>query len=358
MPKLVSELSQGKSYSRSSEGGQLADTATRTWKILLNTPNESFIVPDVIGVNIGDPLSNLERIPCISIDVKADGESRLVRIVTATYKTSPGAGTATGTVGDGGKEDPKLDPPTVRPAMFNISGALEETALTEYYPDSGDNAKTEVPTNPCGDRYDGFSRLVPICTISIDQYDGDPTTYIDKLGYINSSEFTFSGVPILARTCMLRNIESTPVVETWGIITYRGFKRTYQFLVTSKKGGWNLRIPVTGFRVKQGGLGSATVDSDALALERASGRVLTTLPTPTGKNYAAGTVGTYVRAMVKIPFDDGGYTQIPSAQPVALNRDGTPRLVTGSDVLFDNFRTQPEMDFGNDFSAFGIRWIF
>jgi hypothetical protein len=370
MPKLVSELAQGKTYARSSDGGGLADTATRVWRILLNSPNEAFIVPTAIGVNIGDALSELEPIPCVSIDVKADGESRLVRIVTATYRTSPGvgAGGTGGGGGDGGQRDPKLDPPQVRPALFSISGGLEEIAVHEYYDTDGNNTSKKGATNPNGDMYDGLSTLVPMFTINIEQFDTLPTRHIEKIGHINSQGFTFCGSAIKTRSCMLKNIECVPVVETWGIVTFRGFKRTYQFSITGRPAGWDLRFLRTGFRVYQAGLGLDQVDSDALALERRDGRVLVNLPTPTGKDYAGNTQNTVVRAMVKVPFDDGGFTQIPSAQPVALDSSGRPAsvpfyngpnngLYSISDLMV-RMRTQPESEFGNDFSEFGIRWNF
>jgi hypothetical protein len=358
MPKLVSELAQGKSYSRSSEGGALADTATRVWKVLLEYPNEPFVVPEAVGVNIGDPLSESELIPCVSLDVKADGESRLVRIVTATYRTTPGVGLDVGGGESGGERDPKLDPPDIRPAMFSISGSLEEIAVHEYYDTPDDNSSKAVAKNPNGELYDGLTTLVPSFTINIEQFDTLPTRHNDKIGYINSQSFTFSGSSVPSKACMLRNIETVPVVETWGGATFRGFKRTFQFMVTGKPNGWNLKVPVTGYMVLQAGLGSPGVNSDALALERSGGRVLTTLPTPTGRDYAAATQGTRVRAMVKIPFDDGGYTQVPSGQPVPLFSNGTPLDATVSSIEFEAFRTQPEMPFGDDFSAFDIRWIF
>jgi hypothetical protein len=367
MPKLVSELAQGKSYSRSSDGGSLADTATRVWKVLLNYPNEPFVVPNVIGVNIGDPLSASEPVPCVSLDVKADGESRLVRIVTATYRTTPGAAAATDGETDGEPKDPKLDPPDVRPALFNISGGLEEIAVHEYYDTDANNSSKSGATNPNGDMYDGLSTLVPMFTINIEQFDTLPTRHIEYIGYINSEAFSFSGSLVKKRSCMLKNIECVPVVETWGNIIFRGFKRTYQFSITGRPAGWDLRFMRTGFRIRQGGLGESFVDNDALALERKDGRVLVNLPTPTGKDYAGNTQDTIVRAMVKVPFDDGGFTQLPSAQPVALTWGGLPAYVPyfnsgqgGSSIedLFVTLRTQPETTFGDNFSEFGIRWNF
>jgi len=73
MPSMVSELSQGTAFSRSADGGGLSDTATRTWKILTTSPNESFDISTAIGVKIGDVLNSWNPIPCVSIDIKADG---------------------------------------------------------------------------------------------------------------------------------------------------------------------------------------------------------------------------------------------------------------------------------------------
>ena len=39
MPKGVTEISQGNQFSRSANEGQLADSATRTFRVLLNSPS-------------------------------------------------------------------------------------------------------------------------------------------------------------------------------------------------------------------------------------------------------------------------------------------------------------------------------
>ena len=82
MPKFVTEIAQANSFSESSEGGSSAFSATRAWKVILTQPNESIDINAVTGVNIGTPYSIANPIPCISIEGRADGESRLVRIIT------------------------------------------------------------------------------------------------------------------------------------------------------------------------------------------------------------------------------------------------------------------------------------
>jgi hypothetical protein len=107
--------------------------------------------------------------------------------------------------------------------------------------------------------------------------------------------------------------------------------------------------------IVQGGLGNGQVEQMALALQHdeATGRV------KVPHEYAAGlAAGSKARAMVPLPYPGGGFTQTPAAQPVPLNLDGTPRSRNASPpVLINRICVQPEMSFGNNFSAFGIRLI-
>jgi hypothetical protein len=89
MPKYITQLAQGNSFSQTAENGQGAFSATRVWKVILNTPDEALDINAATGVNIGTPYSNANPIPCVSIEGRADGESRLVRIITATYRATP-----------------------------------------------------------------------------------------------------------------------------------------------------------------------------------------------------------------------------------------------------------------------------
>jgi len=91
MPKMVSELAQGNAFGRSSDGGGAADNATRKFKVLLNSPNEAWDIFAAIGVNIGDLYSASNPIPCVSVEATHDGDSRVVCIVTAQYRSSAGA---------------------------------------------------------------------------------------------------------------------------------------------------------------------------------------------------------------------------------------------------------------------------
>jgi hypothetical protein len=67
MPRFVGELTQGNSFSRSSDGGGLADSAVRKWRVLLNGPDESWDIFQTVGINIGDLYGAQNPIPCVSV---------------------------------------------------------------------------------------------------------------------------------------------------------------------------------------------------------------------------------------------------------------------------------------------------
>ena len=361
MPRMVTELAQGKSFSRSAEGGSLADQATRTWKILLNSPNESFVISEAIGVNIGDPLGSANPIPCVSLDVKADGESRMVRIVTAQYRTTAGIGST----------DPGSQPPQVRPALYSMTTSLTEIAAWGGAPVTGGSSGAWIPAvNPVGDLVDGVTRLEPVVNINIDQYSySDMSQLLAYSGYVNSDSFTFSNLSVGVHCCMLQSISSQPVVEQFGNTTFRGFKVTFGFAVRAhwtitRDGfqaiGWDMAVPQTGFNIYNSGTDRADVDHKALALQHRNGKV--SIVGSSSVVLADGLVNTKARAMVTVPAtEDGGYVQRPSAQPVALNDDGTPRnaanFPVAQKVLINRICIQPEMAFGNNFANFGIRWF-
>ena len=358
MPKLVSELAQGKSFSRSSDGGSLADQATRTWKILLNSPDEAFIISEAVGVNIGDPLGSANPIPCVSLDVKADGESRLVRIVTAQYRTTAGIGNT----------DPGSQPPAQRPALYSMSTSLTEIAAWGGAPVSGGVSGAWIPAvNPVGDLVDGITRLEPVVNINIDQYSSsDMSQILAYCGYVNSDIFTFSNLSVGVHCCMLQSISSQAIVEQFGDTTFRGFKVTFGFAVRAhwtitRDGfqaiGWDMAVPLTGFNIYN--TNGDDVDARALAWEHDDGgKVKMDTFGLYPASLASGTADTKVRAMVTVPASTGGWTQRPCAQPVALNDNGTPRSPTASPkVLINRICIQPEMAFGSNFSNFGIRWF-
>jgi hypothetical protein len=217
----------------------------------------------------------------------------------------------------------------------------------------GEIGEPETPLNPNKDRYDGVSMLVPIISINIEQFDNFPTRRLDDAGKINADEFTFLGLTIAKYSCMLRNIAVRPVVESFGDATYRGFMRTFEFAIKTN-GGWLIEQLVEGFNIKNDGLGRADVDQEALNLEHEDGGRVKGWPN--APELAAGTQGKKMRACVLISGRDGAVVQRPSAMPVALNLDGTPRKIDQvPPVLTQRYLTQDVVPFGNNFVNMGIR---
>ena len=365
MPSQVKELSQGNSFSRSSDGGGLADSAVRKWRVLLSSPNESWDIFEAIGVNIGDSYSTQNPIPCVSVSSQMEGDSRFVAIVTAEYRSSPSA--------DPLAPDPKTQEPTLRPAMYSMTTSLTEIAAWTGKKVSGNSSGSWVPAcNPVGDMYDGITRLEPVVTINIDQYSStDQSAMLQYVGYVNQDDFQFSGLAIPVHCCMLQGISSTPVVEQFNGTTFRGFRVTFSFGVRMhwalveggmKAIGWDMALPQTGFNIKNTGLSSSSVDKQALQLEHKDGRVYVS---PAGDvMLATGTSGKKARGMVTAPAtgsETGGFVQRPCAQPIALNDDGSPRNADNfgiaEKVLVYQVCLQPETSFGDNFNSFGIRWF-
>lgn len=359
MPKLVTELAQANTFSLTAESGRGAYSATRAWKLILLSPDESYDVEAATGVSIGSPYRNDLPIPCVSLEARADGDSRLVRIITATYRATPGI-------------DPNVDPktvePTLRPALYSMSTSLQEITAWGGRPVVNGVSQAWKPSvNPVGDLYDGVVRLEPVVNIQIEQYSVlDQSVQMGYTGYVNSDTFTFSGLTVGFHCCMLQGVTSNPVVEQFGQATFRGFKVQFQFGVRrhdtiTRDGygpiGWDLAVPQTGFNIINDGETLAAVDRNALNLEHEDGKVRV------GVNgnplLAIGTRGDRMRAMVTVAAGGGGYLQRPASQPVALNDDGTPRntQTQSPKVLINRVCLQPEMAFGTNFANFGIRWI-
>jgi hypothetical protein len=233
----------------------------------------------------------------------------------------------------------------------------------------GASGAMQPAINPVGDMLDGLTRLEPVVTINIDQYSAtDMSSYLSYCGYVNDTPFTFSGLSIGLHCCMLQSITSTPVVEQFGTDVFRGFKVTFSFAVrahwafangTYEAIGWDLAVPLTGFNIINNGLNNSNVDQKALVLQHdAAGRVKSPLA------LADNSAGDKARANVTIAAtgsDSGGFTQIPCAQPIPLNEDGTPRntaaFPAAQKVIIKRICVQPETAFGDNFGNFGIRWF-
>jgi hypothetical protein len=346
MPKMVTELAQGNSFGRSAEGGNLADQAQRVFKIILNSPNESVDIFQTIGVNIGDPYSGNNPIPCTSIEGRADGESRLVRIVTASYRTTVG--------GDGGGgQDPGTQPPDIRPANFSTSTSLYEAPAYEwrkYGSGAGANEEWGPVVNVMGDPIDGIARMESITTIRVTQFSAVPgTIHAQHAGKINSETMSLGGyLSCEPHTVLFRGVEAQPHVETFGSTIHRGFMNSYEFAYRPNKVdrhgecGWDVTPLHTGFNVKAFNPANPGVDKDPYGqpLKFESYKLVKPLNLPDNVE-----VGDKVRAMVKIVnMETGDVSLQPSAQPVALNDTGTPRNTESADPKVVILRRQVQQE--------------
>jgi len=147
---------------------------------------------------------------------------------------------------------------------------------------------------------------------------------------------------------MLRGISNNPHVESFGPDIFRGWIRTYEFAYCKQL--CQIEQIVEGFSCRQIGLGAADVDDFALSLKHDD---LHQIVNP--RVLSAG-VAPISRAMCAVPREDK-QQQLPCVSPVPLNIDGSPRKRGDTNLppLTQFFVTQPVMNFGANFSGFGIR---
>jgi len=360
MPKGFSELAQGNVFTRSSEGGASVDSAQRQFKVLLNEPGESWSVPGYLGIDVGDPYSATDQIPCVSWEGRYDGDSRMVVIVTYRYRSTPGG--VDGSGGGGGGGDPRLSRPEVRPALYSLSSSLQEVPAVggAYLTPSGFVNESAI-RNTAGDLLEGLTRLEPVVTLQITQYSfTDQSGLLQYTGSINSDQFVFSGHTVPVHCCMFQSLNASPYVESG----FRGFQLDFQFSFrwnfcpgVEDNGtdplGWDQPIVMSGYNIINTGLGAAGVQQEHLLCkldEDESGFLKTPLE--------LGLPNQKVRAQIPAQADQSGRTrQHAAASPVLLNIDGSPRSRSLPPLVY-RYQTQPATAFGNNFSNFGINSFY
>jgi hypothetical protein len=372
--KAVSEISSGAQFSRSSNEGQLADTATRVFRILMEGVGQPVNAQKECGVSIGDEHPVSLGTYCTSFDLRYDGDSRMVYLVTFQYQSTPSSA----------GEDPKSQPPDVRPADWSISSSLIEVPVYTWqpmFPGGDPDGNPVVPRNAAGDRFDPIAKYEPMVTISVKHFESsDPTTNAERVGVINEVDFEIGTLSCRRHTLMLRGISSEPVAEFWNDRLYRGWIATYEFayrrnhvkglcitedqnvgagekgIVVDADIGWDVAVPQTGFNVIAFNPANAAVTKDIFGqpLKHRDGKIVEPPQLPDGVN-----AGDRVRAMVKVfEYENGGASQSPSAQPIPLNMNGTPRRSFGPQavdppVIIKRYSIYDEYDFKN----LGIRGI-
>ena len=350
MPRGVTEISQGNQFSRSANEGQLADSATRTFRVLLNSPSEVFDIQATCGVFVGNPHPTNPNIYCASFDAKYEGDSRMVLVATFNYQSAATASDSGGGGGDGGS---KTISPEIRPANWSISTELTEVPVRRWALrlGSGSWANFTSTRNPAGDLYEGLTKLQPMTTIKVTQFvlggAEDPTRNTIYVGTINSKAIGLGFLNIEPHTMMLRSISATPAIESFGRLVRRGWTAEYTFLIRNEyvdvtfvtvgeanatevvNVGWDAAIIVEGRNVRAFNPVGAAAWQDPYGQPLKAGPDGAPLD-PNNLSLPDGVaVGSKQRAHVGITgFSDRGMSQSPAGEPIALNLDGTPRKVT------------------------------
>lgn len=352
MPKLTKEVTSGAQFTRSMQDGSVADSQVRVFRIILSAPNEVINPETHCDIRIGDHHPINQNITCKSYDIRYEGDSRAVMLVTFNYESSAHASQS--------NQDNR--PPELRAANWTTSTSLIETPVYRWRLRTGDAAwAAELPAvNSAGDIYDAVTRLTSMVNITIEQFEpADPTEHNLFGGYINDEELQLGTLTMKPHTVMFRGVQSQPHVESWGGEMRRGWKANYEFTFKRNRTkimipggeeqgvdlGWDVAIPQTGFNVKAfappGGGDDEAFGQPLKHGDESSefaGRIEEPLTLPAGV-----AANDKVRAMVKVfSYQGGGASQAPSASPIPLNDNGRPRKDTANPkVLVYGYQVQP-----------------
>jgi hypothetical protein len=376
MPLIVNEVAPGSTVDRNSSENRVAETRTRSFRVILSEPGESVSYEAACGVSIGQSHPDNGDLICTRVGARFEGDSRTSVVVTFSYEPNP----------NGGNDQP----PPARPANWSISSATSEVPVSSWRPRTKEfDWGIAVPAaNPVGDPYDGVTKLEPIVKISISQWEStDPTRHADLVGKINNNEASLGTLQIRPHQLLFVGFQATPAVETWGEATYRGWRTEYEFAfkrnvtsITISAGGffagiapkfvaevaigWDIAVPQTGFNVNVFDPKAPDAVDDVFGQplrhgERGTKFYGQIIPPPDGyilpeeldPNDPA---KRKARAMVKVfSYQNKGASQAPSAQPIPLNDNGRPRLITDANKpIVYAYQVYDDMDFVD---ALGLR---
>lgn len=320
--KAVSEISSGHQFSRSSENGLISDAQTRVFRIVLKEAGDVIDPSEECDIKIGDPHPVNQNIYCTSFDIKFEGESRMVFLCTFQYKSTAGS--------DSNGDDPKSQSPDIRLAQWSISTSLIEVPVAKWREVDAQGAAGPLKDahNPVGDLYEGISALQPVVTFVFEQFDNEPPSkWAGDAGLVNEDPVDFPGITCDRRTLLFRGASGKPAVEFWGDQLYRGWTTSYEFAYRADT--WDIRIPLSGFNIFNAPFGSVNgaqgqnVEAGSLLLKHDGGTIK---GWPNDIEPARDTGAIKTRAMVLVhEYETGGAQQLPSAQPIPLNDDGSPR---------------------------------
>jgi hypothetical protein len=341
---------------------------------VLEEPGEEFDIQEYCEVRIGDPHPVNENVFCTSFDARFDGDSRMAMVITFQYASNANQTDSSGGGGGGGNSQA----PDVRPATWSTSASLIEVPVYTWElvnPTTGAPVGNPVvPRNAAGDRFDAIARYEPMVTISMQHFEkDDPTRHCLNVGDINDKDVTLGNLVCERHTLMLRGISNQPVVESWGGEIFRGWNSTYEFCYRKNKVkglwngfgnpvvdaniGWDIAVPETGFNCLAFVPGGALPEEDIFGqpLKHEDGKIVDPEQLPDGI-----AVGERVRAMVKVfEYENGGASQLPSAQPIALTETGQARKSFGPGaadppVIIQRYKIYDEIDFKATFVLRGV----
>lgn len=365
MAKLVKEITSGNQLTLS--GGptsQTSGSATRVFRIILDQPGEVVSAQDLCGIGIGSAHPNLTDSFCTSVETRYDGESRMALLCTFQYDAE--------TTQSGDNNNDKE--PGTRPANWSTSTSLIETPVYSWYrrTDTAKWAGQTPAVNAAGDIYDAVTKLTGILNINVVQehVDENPVQFNEWAGFVNSKSFVLGGgngggIVINENTCLFKGVNSQPFVEEWNGKKYKGWRATFELaykpnrteVFLPDKGqvvmvnlGWDVAVPESGFNVRAfTPPGRADQDQYGQPLKHADGMIGFDNGDPVLPMNIAD--GEKVRAMVRVfDYERGGVSQAPSASPIPLNDDGTPRSRTANpQVLVYGYQVQGSVDFVDQF---------
>lgn len=358
MPKMVSEISQGMNFDFTMEQGAASVQSSRAFRILKNSPDEGISLNTACEVNIGDEHPRIPGIYCYHFTGAYEGDSRMVILATFDYRATPSS--------QGGGSDPQGQPPDLRPVQWQTSSSLIE--MPAYTWDRSlfgaeifEAQEGLEVINPVGDLYEGVTKMVPVVTITADQFEpNDPTKHNEHAGKTNDRQEKIGSLDIPRRCLMFRGVTSKPATESWGGVFYSGWMCTYEFLFRRNRArfsdadgilpdwqdvGWDVLQPVSGFNCKAFvPPGNAQQDPYGQPLKwNSDGEIVLNAGVPSLPDGVA--AGDKVRAHVKVGVRGGKQGQRPSAMPIALNDDGTPRKETAvPKVLVRRYKVTDEIE--------------
>lgn len=338
--RMIKEKIAGQSATLSQQNKGLE--FTRVFKIILDRPEDIGPLDPIAAIKsidqsfdgIGSPHPATIFAVCDSVSLAPDGDSRMVYTITVSYRPTQAISLENGGPDDN-TPDPASQAPDLRPANWSTSTTTIEVPSWVWTPQWGANAGRIVPTvNPAGDIVDGVTILQPIVNITVEQYcAGDQTVFSGFVGKVNSNIGRLGSLTLFPRSTLFRGVAFKPHTEMVGAKRWRGWLGTFEFSFKPNFNnylnefiGWDIAVPLSGFNIINNF--GANVDKGACHLVMENDTTGAIKNWPANPQLVPDLVGDKVRAnvLISIPTDDGARaSQRPSASPVPLNEDGTPR---------------------------------